>query len=244
MLRPKIGRKSGPGTSSAVAAISFRSPPAQNAWSPAPVSTSTRASSSALKRCVAAHRLLAHRQAQGVAGLGPVDGDPGHRAVELVGDAQPRARPPPLRRARRRAQRRCRPGRPRPPGPPPPCRRAGARIVCSIFIASNATSGVPAVTAAPTTASTRTTVPGIGDTSEPGTSSRSGRGKRGVSVTARRSERAVDVHVRRTGRGVGDALHGAAHAATVALQFDRVGRLLVHDHVLRLAIDGGGHTRA
>ena len=50
MLRPNWGRKSGGGTSSAVSAISFRSPPAQNARSPAPVSTSTLASSSALNR--------------------------------------------------------------------------------------------------------------------------------------------------------------------------------------------------
>ena len=39
--------------------------------------------------------------------------------------------------------------------------------------------------------STRTTVPGIGDTSEPGTSSRSGSGKLGVSVTADSLARAM-----------------------------------------------------
>src|ERR1700743_941533 len=50
MLRPNCGRKSGGGTFSAVSAISFRSPPAQNARSPDPVSTSTLASSSALNR--------------------------------------------------------------------------------------------------------------------------------------------------------------------------------------------------
>src|SRR5207244_1367323 len=42
--------KSGGGTVSAVSAISFRSPPAQNALSPAPVSTRTLAVSSSLKR--------------------------------------------------------------------------------------------------------------------------------------------------------------------------------------------------
>ena len=56
MLRPKIGRKSGGGISSDVSAISLRSPPAQNALSPAPVSTSTSAVSSSLKRRAPAHR--------------------------------------------------------------------------------------------------------------------------------------------------------------------------------------------
>src|SRR3954471_18122278 len=50
MLRPNCGRKSGGGISSAVVAISARSPPAQKALSPAPVSTSTAAASSALNR--------------------------------------------------------------------------------------------------------------------------------------------------------------------------------------------------
>src|ERR1700733_4707996 len=39
---------SGGGTRSEVLAISFRSPPEQKAWSPAPVNTTTRASGSAL----------------------------------------------------------------------------------------------------------------------------------------------------------------------------------------------------
>src|SRR5580704_12633556 len=50
MLRPNWGTKSTGGTVSAVSAISLRSPPAQNARSPAPVSTSTLADSSSLNR--------------------------------------------------------------------------------------------------------------------------------------------------------------------------------------------------
>jgi hypothetical protein len=56
MLRPNWGTKSGGGTVSAVSAISFRSPPAQNAFSPAPVSTRTFAVSSSLKRRTPAYR--------------------------------------------------------------------------------------------------------------------------------------------------------------------------------------------
>ena len=56
MLRPNWGTKSGGGTVSAVAAISFRSAPAQNAFSPAPVSTSTLALSSSLNRRAPAKR--------------------------------------------------------------------------------------------------------------------------------------------------------------------------------------------
>jgi hypothetical protein len=56
MFRPNCGRKSGGGTSSEVSAISFRSPPAQNAWSPAPVSTSTKADSSSLNRRAPSHK--------------------------------------------------------------------------------------------------------------------------------------------------------------------------------------------
>ncbi len=55
MLRPNCGRKSGGATSSAVSAISLRSPPAQNAFSPAPVSTSTAAESSASNRRMPSH---------------------------------------------------------------------------------------------------------------------------------------------------------------------------------------------
>jgi len=56
MFRPNWGRKSSGGTVSAVSAISFRSPPAQNALSPAPVSTSTLAPESSLKRRAPANR--------------------------------------------------------------------------------------------------------------------------------------------------------------------------------------------
>jgi len=56
MLRPNWGTKSSGGTVSAVSAISFRSPPAQNAFSPAPVSTSTLALSSELNRRAPAKR--------------------------------------------------------------------------------------------------------------------------------------------------------------------------------------------
>jgi hypothetical protein len=56
MLRPNWGRKSSGGTVSAVSAISFRSPPAQNALSPAPVSTRTFAPESSLKRRAPANR--------------------------------------------------------------------------------------------------------------------------------------------------------------------------------------------
>ena len=56
MLRPNWGRKSGGGTVRATSAISFRSPPAQNARSPAPVSTSTLAPSSSLNRRTPANR--------------------------------------------------------------------------------------------------------------------------------------------------------------------------------------------
>ncbi len=55
-VRPNCGTKSGGGTVSPVSAISLRSPPAQNALSPAPVSTRTRASSSALNRSTPASR--------------------------------------------------------------------------------------------------------------------------------------------------------------------------------------------
>jgi len=50
MLRPNCGAKSFGGTLSAFCAISFKSPPAQNALSPTPVRTSTFAASSSLKR--------------------------------------------------------------------------------------------------------------------------------------------------------------------------------------------------
>jgi hypothetical protein len=56
MLRPNWGTNSGGGTVSATSAISFRSPPAQNAFSPAPVSTRTLAVSSSLKRRTPAYR--------------------------------------------------------------------------------------------------------------------------------------------------------------------------------------------
>ena len=56
MFRPNWGTKSGGGTVSATSAISFRSAPAQNALSPAPVSTSTLALSSVLKRRTPAYR--------------------------------------------------------------------------------------------------------------------------------------------------------------------------------------------
>src|ERR1700760_1457711 len=56
MFRPNWGRKSGGGISSAVLAISLRSPPAQNARSPAPVRTRTAALSSALNRRTPANR--------------------------------------------------------------------------------------------------------------------------------------------------------------------------------------------
>ena len=56
ILRPNWGRKSGGGTVSELSAISFRSPPAQNARSPAPVRTSTLAVSSALNRRTPANR--------------------------------------------------------------------------------------------------------------------------------------------------------------------------------------------
>src|SRR5436190_24079467 len=55
MLRPNCGRKSTGTSVSDVSAISFRSPPAQNALSPAPVRTSTLALSSSLKVRVPSH---------------------------------------------------------------------------------------------------------------------------------------------------------------------------------------------
>src|SRR5450755_2410319 len=55
-LRPNCGRKSGGGTVRDLSAISLRSPPAQKARSPAPVSTSTFAVSSALNRRTPANR--------------------------------------------------------------------------------------------------------------------------------------------------------------------------------------------
>src|SRR5947209_5687909 len=56
MLRPNWGRKSTGTSVSEVSAISFRSPPAQKALSPAPVSTSTLAVSSSTKRRAPSHR--------------------------------------------------------------------------------------------------------------------------------------------------------------------------------------------
>ena len=80
---------SSPRPSCAAAAPAFsamppRSAPAQNALSPAPVSTTTRTSSSA---CARAHRVaqsLHHAVRHRVAPLGPVDRHPGDAAADLV----------------------------------------------------------------------------------------------------------------------------------------------------------------
>ena len=74
----------------------------------------------------------------------------------VMGSLQPRA----VRRLRRPARRPC-------SGFPSPCRRAGAMMVCSIFIASRMTSGAPFATLAPRCTSTAMTLPGIGAASEP-----------------------------------------------------------------------------
>ncbi len=120
--------------------------------------------------------------------------------------------------------------RPRPaPGPCPPGRPAltfssastpstGATTVCSIFIASSTTSGCPAVTAAPASASTRTTPPGIGASSDPAAVC-------GVRVgeprhLGQRHGTARSVHVGHPGR----PLHGVAPAHPADLQHDGVGR--------------------
>jgi hypothetical protein len=55
MLRPNWGMKSGGDTVNSSWAISLRSPPAQKAFSPAPVRTSTRACASSLNRRTPSH---------------------------------------------------------------------------------------------------------------------------------------------------------------------------------------------
>ena len=61
---------------------------------------------------------------------------------------------------------------------------AGALTVCSIFIASRTRSGCPAVTTVPGSASTRSTRPGIGASSEPAGASLVGSPNRGISDSA------------------------------------------------------------
>ena len=68
----------------ACSAISLRSPPAQNARSPAPVSTSTRAESSPLKRSRRIEEAGAHAFVQRVRRLGAVDRGPRDAAHHLV----------------------------------------------------------------------------------------------------------------------------------------------------------------
>ena len=91
-------KPSGPfGSLSRGASVSsaLRSAPAQNASSPAPVRTRTRASSSATKRAVGLAELLGGRAVDGVAPLGPVDGEDGGGAGALVANelGLPAARP-------------------------------------------------------------------------------------------------------------------------------------------------------
>jgi hypothetical protein len=61
---------------------------------------------------------------------------------------------------------------------------AGAATVCSIFIASSTISGWPAATSVPGSASTRSTEPGIGASSDPGATESAGSVNRGTSRSA------------------------------------------------------------
>ena len=113
---------------------------------------------------------------------------------------------------------RCRPARPGRRGPSATVPSAGASTWCSIFIASTTTSGWPAATASPAPTSTRSTLPGIGATSDPAVSAASGSGWRG-------STRERDVAV----VGVDEALVAVAADAVRAAQpgvveHDLVGR--------------------
>ena len=86
MLRPNWGTKSGGGTVSAVSAISFRSPPAQNALSPAPVSTRTLAVLSPLKRRTPAYRPARTAALSALRASGREMSEPGDAALDPVAD--------------------------------------------------------------------------------------------------------------------------------------------------------------
>ncbi len=68
----------------AFSAMPARSAPAQNALSPAPVSTTTRTSSSARARRHRVAQSLHHAERHRVAALGTIDRHPGHTAADLV----------------------------------------------------------------------------------------------------------------------------------------------------------------
>ncbi|SHX22853.1 Uncharacterised protein [Mycobacteroides abscessus subsp. abscessus] len=57
-------------------------------------------------------------------------------------------------------------------------------MVCSIFMASSQTMGVPAVTVSPTAAPRRSTTPGMGAMSDPAATSVLGSVNRGTTVSA------------------------------------------------------------
>ena len=59
----------------------------------------------------------------------------------------------------------------------------GARMTCSIFIASSTSNGSPARTDCPGAVWTRTTLPGMGASSDPAEAATRGRGNRGTSRT-------------------------------------------------------------
>ena len=142
MLRPNWGRKSGGGTVSEVSAISLRSPPAQNARSPAPVSTATLALSSALNRRMApnspsrtallsALRASAGRSSARRRPARPRSG-PGHSLLFLLPTSSEDGEHRPLST--------CAPTE---IGSAVTTPGAGAWIVCSIFIASMARTARP-----------------------------------------------------------------------------------------------------